>query len=67
MAFKPVKSCQMLNDINFKQPFYVKVQQEVITMIEIGIYDGAGQQVPFERDSKTTVRLHFRRCSPSVL
>ena len=51
-----------LHERTFRHPYYVRVKQDTITLIEIAIYDGAGQLVPFHSDAKTTVRLHFRRC-----
>ena len=61
-AFNPKKTCQDLHERNFRHPYYVKVNQETITLIEIAVYDGAGQTIPFHSDAKTSVRLHFRRC-----
>ena len=59
-AFNP-KSCRVLSEINFRRPFYVGVKQQVITQIDIAIYDDTGQAVSFHRDAITSFRLHFRR------
>lgn len=50
-----------LNEKIFKIPMYIKVCKERISQIDIGIYDGAGQLVPFVSDAVTTLHLHFRQ------
>ena len=59
-AFNP-KQCHFLSEIVFKRPFYIGVKPQLISQIDIGIYDDAGQLVPFSRDAITSLRLHFRR------
>ena len=46
---------------NFKKPMYVQINRNHIQQIDIKIYDGAGQLVPFVKDSITSLRLHIRR------
>ena len=38
---------------------YVPVTALRISQIDTGIYDGAGQLIPFNRDVVTTLVLHF--------
>lgn len=59
-AFNP-KACHELREIVFKRPFYIPVKQQVISQIDIAIYDGAGQLVPFDRNAVTSLQLHFRQ------
>ena len=39
---------------------YIPVSQERISQIDIGIYDGTGNLIPFVEGAVTTLRLHFR-------
>ena len=55
------ESCNILKEKIFNTPMYVHVSRDRISQIDIGIYDGAGQLVPFINDSVTTLRLHFRQ------
>ena len=55
------ESCSILKEKVFKTPMYVHVSHDRISQIDIGIYDGAGQLVPFIDESVTTLRLHFRQ------
>ena len=51
----------ILKEKVFKEPMYVGMRRNRITQINIAIYDGAGQLVPFASDAVTTLRLHFRQ------
>ena len=42
-------------------PMYIRLLANHISQIDIGIYDGSGQVVPFIDDAVTTMRLHFRQ------
>ena len=53
--------CNLLNERIFKQPMYIRVSRDRISQIDIAIYDGAGQLVPFVHDAITTLHLHFRQ------
>ena len=50
-----------LNEKTFQVPMYIKVCRDRISQIDIAIYDGAGQLIPFASDSVTTLHLHFRQ------
>lgn len=54
-------TCGVITERNFKLPTYVKVKGQQFSQIDIGIYDGAGQLIPFHREARTVIRLHFRR------
>ena len=57
-----VDACQdRLIEKSFKMPMYVPVIKEHISQINIFIYDGAGELVPFSSDAVTSIRLHFRQ------
>lgn len=60
LPFNP-KSCDIMTELNFRYPMYVKVSTKDISQIDIKIYDGAGVLVPFHRDAVTNIRLHFRK------
>ena len=60
IPFHP-KCHSLLQEKTFKLPMYVPVIQNPISQIDIGIYDDAGQLVPFAGDSVTSIRLHFRK------
>ena len=60
IPFKTKDSCQLLTEKVFKMPMYVRLLRNHISQIDIGIYDGAGQLVPFVEDAVTTLRLHFK-------
>lgn len=51
----------LLREKKFKNPMYVSVIAEHISQIDIAIYDGAGELVPFTSDAVTSLRLHFRQ------
>lgn len=55
------EACSILKEKNFETPMYVRVARDRISQIDIAIYDGAGQLVPFIEGSVTTLRLHFRQ------
>lgn len=54
-------SCSLLTEKIFKIPMYISIKQRRVSQIDIAIYDGAGQPVPFVSDAVTTVCLHFRQ------
>ena len=54
-------NCTLLKEKIFKTPMYIKVCRDHISQIDIAIYDGAGQLVPFVSDAVTTLHLHFRQ------
>ena len=60
IPFNP-KSCKLISEKNFKVPMYVSMNQRKVSQIDIEIRDGAGQLVPFHKDSITTIRLHFKQ------
>ena len=60
IPFNP-KSCKLMSEKVFKVPMYVDVSQTTIPVIDVEIRDGAGQLVPFHKDSVTTLRLHFKQ------
>ena len=51
----------LLQETTFKSPMYVPVIQNRISQINIAIYDGDGELVPFVSGAVTSLRLHFRR------
>ena len=58
----PVDStCRKMKDGYFKHPMYVSVHTDHISQIDIGIYDGAGQRIPFIHDAISTLNLQFRQ------
>ena len=61
IPFNPEKCVDLLQEKTFKLPMYVPVIQNPISQIDIGIYDGAGQLVPFVSNAVTSIRLHFRK------
>ena len=50
----------LLKEKIFQTPMYIPVSQERISQIDIGIYDGTGNLIPFVEGAVTTLRLHFR-------
>ena len=62
VPFSTDNDCSLLKQKTFKTPMYINVRhQERISQIDIAIYDGAGQLVPFVSDAVSTLRLHFRQ------
>ena len=61
VPFSTDKDCSLLTEKVFKTPMYIRVKQNRISQIDIGIYDGAGELVPFVADAVTTLNLHFRQ------
>ena len=61
IPFNSEKCLNLLQEKTFKLPMYVPVIQNPISQIDIAIYDGAGQLIPFVADAVTSVRLHFRK------
>ena len=53
--------CSLLKERIFRTPMYIKVSRDRISQIDIAIYDGAGQLIPFVPDAVTTLHLHFRQ------
>ena len=60
LPFNP-KSCQLMTEINFKNPMYVNVNSDRINQTDIGIIDYIRQLIPFRQDAMTDLQLHFRR------
>ncbi|MEL7196453.1 MAG: hypothetical protein AAFO96_28755 [Bacteroidota bacterium] len=61
IPFNPEVCVNLLQEKTFKTPMYVPVIQNPISQIDIAIYDGAGELVPFAGDAVTSLRLHFRQ------
>ena len=61
IPFNPKKCINLLQEKTFNLPMYVPVIQNPISQIDIAIYDGAGQLIPFVSDAVTSIRLHFRK------
>ena len=61
VPFSKSKGCSLLKERIFKTPMYIHVARDRISQIDVGIYDGAGQLVPFASNTVTTLRLHFRQ------
>jgi len=61
LAITPFALKSGVTEKDFYNPLYTRVTQNRISQIDIGIYDGAGQRVPFPRGSITSLRLHFRQ------
>jgi hypothetical protein len=54
------KECNQLTEHLIDNPTYVSLITNNISEINIGIYDGAGEMIPFGADAITVIRLHFR-------
>ena len=52
---------ELLLEKTYKTPMYVPVIKEHISQIDMFIYDGAGELVPFSSDAVTSLRLHFNQ------
>ena len=61
VPFLKEKGCSLFKERIFKSPMYIRVIRDHISQIDIAIYDGAGQLVPFVNNSVTSLRLHFRQ------
>ena len=61
IPFSMDKPCSILREKAFKTPMYIRVKQNRISQIDVGIYDGAGEMVPFVSDAVTTLYLHFQQ------
>ena len=61
VPFSNTDKCSLLNEKTFKSPMYIRVSRDRISQIDIAIYDGAGQVVPFVSDAVTKLLLHFRQ------
>ena len=61
VPFSNEKGCSLLHQKIFKTPMYIAINQDRISQIDIAVYDGAGQLIPFVSDARTTLRLHFRQ------
>ena len=60
IPFNP-KTCGFLSEVTFKIPMYIDINSNIISQIDIGIYDDNGKLIPFLDDAITTMRLHFRQ------
>ena len=54
------KECDKLKEKFFDNPTYVSVIQNDISQIDIAIFDGAGELIPFAKNATTVLSLHFR-------
>ena len=61
VPFSDARQCSFLKQKIFKTPMYIRVNKDRISQIDIAIYDGAGQLVPFASDAVTTARVHFHQ------
>ena len=61
IPFNQEKCVNLLQEKVFKLPMYVSVIRNPISQIDIAIYDGAGELVPFATDAVTSIRLHFQQ------
>ena len=61
VPFSNQNVCSLLQQKTFKTPMYIRISQDRISQIDVAVYDGAGQLVPFVADAVTTLRLHFRQ------
>ena len=61
IPFSNDKGCSLLTEKIFKTPMYIHVKQSRVSQIDVAIYDGAGDIVPFVDDAVTTLCLHFRQ------
>ena len=61
VPFPTQKKCKMFTEKSFKSPMYIHVKQNRLSQIDVGIYDGAGDLVPFVPGAVTTLHLHFRQ------
>lgn len=55
------RECNKLSEHLFNNPTYISLIQNEISEINIEIYDGAGELIPFAEEAITVTRLHFRR------
>ena len=60
VSFESGKECDHLRENLFDNPTYVSVIQNDISQIDIGIYDGVGELIPFAKNATTVLQLHFR-------
>ena len=60
VSFESGKECDKLKENRFNNPTYVSVIQNNISQIDIGIFDGGGELIPFSDGATTVLRLHFR-------
>ena len=60
VSFQSGKGCDKLNENLFENPTYLSVIRNDISQIDIGVFDGVGELIPFAKDATTVLRLHFR-------
>ena len=60
VSLQSEKDCDKLKENQFNNPTYVSVIRNDISQIDIGIYDGVGELIPFAANAITVLRLHFR-------
>lgn len=60
VSFQSGKECDKLKENLFDNPTYVSLIQNDISQIDIAIFDGAGELIPFSNAATTVLRLHFR-------
>lgn len=61
VPFEPSSSCDTLVEKTFAIPMYVGVARDFISQIDMYIYDGSGELVPFAEQAVTSIRLHYRK------
>ncbi|MEL7306367.1 MAG: hypothetical protein AAGK05_00085 [Pseudomonadota bacterium] len=61
IPFESSKTCDSLVEKTFSVPMYVSVARDFISQIDIYIYDGSGELIPFVEQAVTSIRLHYRR------
>lgn len=61
VPFSNADKCSLFKEKTFKTPMYIRACRNRLSQIDIAIYDGAGQLVPFVPNAVTTTRLHFRQ------
>ena len=53
------KECNQLTEHLIDNPTYVSLIRNNISEINIGIFDGSGEKIPFDDEAVTVIRLHF--------
>ena len=61
IPFQSTNTCGDLVEKSFNVPMYVHVSRDFISQIDIYIYDGSGELVPFTDQAVTSIRLHYRK------
>lgn len=61
IPFTNINCHSTLEEKSFRPPMYIPVSKNRLSQIDIALYDGAGQRIPFVADGITTLKLHFRQ------